>query len=190
MPTITFDDSDLWYNFAWLSVANSFSMDFLARKKVNLQMSLTLMDSLPFPRFAREERTAFLVNRAAALSCCGTEMRGALEQPARAGCDLTGLEPIEEEDARLREISKLEAFIALRVYGLSREELDHVMESFSGTKKRDIKKYGDYRTKVFALENYGRRQNAVETGEPRPVAGAGPAPAETGSCADGGGRSC
>ena len=34
----------------WLAVANSFCIDFLARKKVALSMSMTVLDSLPFPR--------------------------------------------------------------------------------------------------------------------------------------------
>jgi hypothetical protein len=34
----------------WLGVANSFALDFLARKKAALNLTLTIMDSLPLPR--------------------------------------------------------------------------------------------------------------------------------------------
>jgi hypothetical protein len=191
VPTVTFADGSLWYGLAWLGLANSFAMDYLVRMKVSLKMSFTLMDSLPFPRFAKDdEGTAFLLHRVAALSCCGAEMQEALDQLAREGSALTGLEPIEDEDARLRAIAELDAFVALRIYGLTRGELDHVLESFPGAKKKDIKKYGDYRTKLLVLENYERMQNAVETGEASPVTADGHAAAETGSRPEEGDRSC
>ena len=50
VPTIVFDPPDSNLDLFWLGVANSFAMDFLARKKVALTMSYTLMDSLPLPR--------------------------------------------------------------------------------------------------------------------------------------------
>ncbi len=49
-PTITFEPGCEWYYLVWLAVANSMTMDFIARKKVSLTMSYTLLDSLPFPR--------------------------------------------------------------------------------------------------------------------------------------------
>jgi len=55
VPTITFEPSNDWAYISWLAVANSFVMDFLVRKKISLTMSLTILDSLPFPRLSEDD---------------------------------------------------------------------------------------------------------------------------------------
>mgnify|MGYP001297317178 CR=1 FL=1 len=57
------------------TAANSFTMDFLVRMKVNLKMALTILDSLPFPRLAAGGPVARrLVRNTLMLVCTGPEM--------------------------------------------------------------------------------------------------------------------
>ena len=47
-----------------------------------------------------------------------------------------------------------------------RSAVDYIMESFPIIRNKDIKKYGDYRTKLVILKIYDQMQEAMETGIP------------------------
>jgi hypothetical protein len=57
----------------------------------------------------------------------------------------------EERRDRLR--AELDAIYA-HLYGLTREELVYILETFPIVKKKDIKKYGSYHTKELILKYY------------------------------------
>jgi len=57
----------------------------------------------------------------------------------------------EERRARLR--AELDAIYA-HLYGLSREELGYILETFPIVKRKDVDKYGSYRTKELILKYY------------------------------------
>jgi hypothetical protein len=57
----------------------------------------------------------------------------------------------EERRARLR--AELDA-ISAHLYGLTREELDYILETFPIVKRKDIERYGSYRTKEMILRYY------------------------------------
>jgi hypothetical protein len=57
----------------------------------------------------------------------------------------------EERRARLR--AELDAIYA-HLYGLTKEELDYILETFPIVKMKDIEKYGSYRTKELILKYY------------------------------------
>jgi hypothetical protein len=40
------------------------------------------------------------------------------------------------------------------LYGLSREELDYILETFPIVKRKDEERYGEYRTKRMVLEAF------------------------------------
>ena len=57
VPTIVLlTTSQVWQFALWIAVANSYAMDFIARRKVSLSMSYTVLDSLPFPRLRSDDR--------------------------------------------------------------------------------------------------------------------------------------
>lgn len=62
----------------------------------------------------------------------------------------------EERRARLR--AELDAIYA-HLYGLSREELEYILETFPIVKRKDIERYGSYRTKESILEYYVQYEN-------------------------------
>lgn len=57
----------------------------------------------------------------------------------------------EERRAQLR--AELDALYA-HLYGLTREELEYVMETFPIVKRRDEERYGEYRTKRMVVEGF------------------------------------
>lgn len=52
------------------------------------------------------------------------------------------------------------------LYGIARDDVDYVLESFPIVRRHDEKKYGDYRTKLTVLDIYDRMQAAIGSGRP------------------------
>lgn len=50
------------------------------------------------------------------------------------------------------------------LYGIDRDDINYIMETFPIVKKIDEKEFGDYRTKKLILEIYDKMQHAIETG--------------------------
>jgi hypothetical protein len=167
-PTIMFDRGEEWAYLPWLSVANSFLMDYVLRQKVALHVTYSLMDSLPFPRLPIEDpRVAALALRVLQLTCTGTEMIPFWNAMAAHGWvesvpDSGPAPGISDPDRRLHLIADIEAIIARDLFSLTADELDYVLETFPIVKRRDIQKYGDYRTKLLILDCYERLNSPKE----------------------------
>ena len=52
------------------------------------------------------------------------------------------------------------------LYGIERDDVDYIMETFPIVKRKDEKQYGVYRTKRVILEIYDELKQAMEKGEP------------------------
>ena len=50
--------------------------------------------------------------------------------------------------------------------GISRDDVDYIMETFPIVKKKDVAAHGSYRTKEKILEVYDSMQSAMDTGQP------------------------
>lgn len=161
VPTLTFEKECEWAYMMWLSVANSFSMDFLARKKVSLSMSYTVLDSLPFPRPKETMPWARMIGPSALrLTCTGPEMTSYWNDMAKLGW----VEPVSSDTqcagvsaapTRQQLRAEIDAVVARDVFGLSRAELEYVLDTFPIVKRKDEECYGEYRTKRLILEAYG-----------------------------------
>jgi hypothetical protein len=53
-----------------------------------------------------------------------------------------------------------------RLYGIERDDIDYVMETFPIVKRKDEHAHGEYRTKRFILEIYDEMAEAIRTGRP------------------------
>ena len=60
------------------------------------------------------------------------------------------VDPEDRLDARAR----IDAIVAREIFGLSRDEIDYILETFPIVKQADFDRYGDYRTKLLILEHY------------------------------------
>jgi hypothetical protein len=67
----------------------------------------------------------------------------------------------------------------LHVYGLTREEAEHVLDSFTVVRKYEERDVGEYRTRRLVLERYDAMARATASGVPwrsdlNPAPGSGP----------------
>jgi hypothetical protein len=160
VPTIMFRLEFAWAQILWLACANTMAVDYIVRKKVSLKMSYTIMDSLPLPRLQVDHpAVAALAERALCLTCTGPEMTPFWNQMAGHGwvepVDPTGPVPGElDEDERLRLTAEIEVIVARDLYGLTPDEMSHVLSTFPIVERRQIEKYGEYRTKRLILEGF------------------------------------
>ena len=60
--------------------------------------------------------------------------------------------------------SELDALM-LHVYGIGREDAEHILESFPIVRAKDTKEFGEYRTKRLILERYDAMEAAIEGDE-------------------------
>jgi len=52
------------------------------------------------------------------------------------------------------------------LYGIARDDVDYIMETFPIVKRKDLAAHGRYRTKETILDIYDAMQRAMDTGEP------------------------
>jgi hypothetical protein len=176
VPTITFDAGFDWAYLLWLGVADSFTMDFIARKKVSLSMTYTILDSLPFPRVLVPDDPSVrrIVELALRLTCTSAEMNSYWNLIAGLGMfesiqaiEVGGSPPgLVLESERCMALAEIEALVARSLYGLTREELAYVLDAFPIVRRKDETAYGEYRTKRVILEIYDEMAEAERTGIP------------------------
>lgn len=161
VPTIVFDGSDDWQLLVWIAIANSFSMDFITRKKLSSpHLSFTVLDSLPFPRLVRDDpRVDFLAWRTLRLTCTGPEMSKFWNEMVRFGwCEPITADAVPPaflgHAARTAAMAEIDAFVAREIFNLTRVELSDILEAFPVKKRRDEKAFGEYQTKRLVLERF------------------------------------
>jgi hypothetical protein len=160
VPTFAYPEGDTWQYMPWLAASNSLCLDALARRLISLSMSINVMDSLPFPRWAEEVPTARELGiRALRLSCTGPETvqywnamaeRGWVEVAPGPNIPGAAIEAGLREELRM----EIEALVAYELFGLTRPEFEIVLDSFVHLAATEIREHGEFRTKRLALEAY------------------------------------
>lgn len=163
VPTFTFEPDEEWAYLPYLAIANSYCIDFLARQRtVTLSMSFTVLDSLPIPRLDKGDwRTRALAPRALRLAAAGLEMLDFWNQMASQGwgmlasgpSDLISLAATTFEE-RHRLLAEIEVIVARDVYGLSKDDLRIVMNTFPVLAKREVRAHGSFVTRDRVLDLY------------------------------------
>jgi hypothetical protein len=169
VPTIMFDPPDSRLMLLWLGVANSFVLDFLARKKAALHMSYTVMDSLPLPRKFEEGRTSTAIaERALKLAATGPEMSAFRDIATQElGLGPNSLEPVEDASSRASLRAELDVLVARDLFGLSRDEMRYVLdpgdilgrdcgfETFGALMRAEFKAFRAFVTRDLILSTWG-----------------------------------
>lgn len=156
VPVITFDPAFEWAYLPWLAVANSLVINFLARRRVTLTMSLTILDSLPFPVWEGPEdpRVKAMSPIAADLALVGPDM-----EPFRRELSDIGLcapkAPAHSDDTqwRLRAASALHGYTATHVFGLTDEQVRLLVRESEPTWKSERRTHGEAKTPLL-IEEY------------------------------------
>jgi hypothetical protein len=160
VPTLDFPASYEWAYLPWLAVANSFCVDYLARKRVSLKMSMNVLDSLPFPRLQIDDPVNVRLSRLAlGLTCTGPEMTAYWNAASSRGwCEAVQgkttppgfIEPVSRARAR----AEIDAIVARELFDLSVDQLATVLDTFEGLERREQKACGEFETKRLVLEHY------------------------------------
>ena len=101
----------------------------------------------------------FTVSRSVALCATGNELRDwAIECGSRG--------PFVWDEAS-REIMRMELdALFFHLYGIERDDVDYIMETFPIVKRKDMAEHGEYRTKRMILEIYDAMADAEKSGLP------------------------
>lgn len=146
---------------------NSFVFDFVLRQFLSQpsipQGTFEQLPCLPIHTFRTldcilGDATSWVVGRATELGANGSEL-------ARLADEL-GYEPQPWNPER-RALLRAELDAAMfHLYGIARDDVDYIMETFPIVKRHDESEYGEYRTKRLILEIYDAMAEAMRTGAP------------------------
>ncbi|MGO9059851.1 MAG: Eco57I restriction-modification methylase domain-containing protein, partial [Candidatus Binataceae bacterium] len=156
VPTIQFLPHDDRLMLLWLGIANSFSVDFIVRKKVALTMSYTLLDSLPLPRiWSGTPLELEIAQRTLKLSATAAEMSAFWSHAAQQlGIDAKSDHPCEDPVRREKLRAELDVLVARDFFGLTPEEMRYLLdpadilgpdcgfETFGALKRAEIRASG------------------------------------------------
>jgi hypothetical protein len=171
VPTLLFDAE--WYLPVYLAIANSIVIDFVARQRVmNKHLLLSTLDSLPIARLQKDDsRSRWLGAKALGLTCTSVDMTPLWNEFARLGwvelCSADSI-PGESDPGRRRLIrAEIDAFVAREVYGLTQDEIELILDSFTQLCGIEEKAHGQFLTKALVLDSYERRpwSNDLELGD-------------------------
>ena len=109
----------------------------------------------------RHERARSTTGSSPTFSNCPTPHGACSPTPQDLGDDGPPFRWDPERRALLR--ADLDAGF-LHVYGLDRDEAEHVLDSFPVVRKYDERDFGEYRTKRLVLEAYDRMAEAIANG--------------------------
>lgn len=131
-------------------------LDYVARQKlggIHLTYGVLKQFAIPTPEQVKERAASALVTKPLLLL-----------QPDLFGADHRR-DPVPLLAQRARVRAELDAAF-FHLYGIERDDVDYIMETFPIVKRKDEKEYGEYRTKRLILEIYDEMARAMETGGP------------------------
>ena len=147
---------------------NSFALDFVARTAVGgTDLSYFIIKQLPVlsPEVLLEDGAArysgpgFIVPRVVELIYTAWDL-----QAFGRDCGYNGPPFRWDEERRFQIRCELDA-VFFHLYGIERDDVDYIMESFPIVKRKDEKAHGEYRTKRVILERYDGMARAEARGE-------------------------
>ncbi len=155
----------------FIAALNSFIFDYSARQKIGgTHLSDYVLKQLPVPnpyvfsQFAEWDTDNLLFNWLAPRVLELTYTAWDLEPFAR---DLGYERPPFRWDSERRFLLRCELDAAFfHLYGIGRDDVDYIMETFPIVKRKDKATHGEYRTKRVILEIYDQMARAAETGQP------------------------
>lgn len=152
-----------------LAVWNSFAFDFVARQKVGgTHLKYFTVRQLPVPAphvFAepapwRREVSlgAWILDRVVLLSADAEDMR-----PFAADFKRDVSDSAWDLDQRASLRAEIDASV-FHIFGVDRQDVDYIMDTFPIVRRKDEAAYGEYRTKRLILEVFDQMAEAVANG--------------------------
>jgi len=168
-PLAHFPDSSPLEVCCFVSNANSFAFDFVARQKLGgnhprfftfYQLPVVPPDQyhLGCP-WSGSPYLDWITPRVVELSYTAWDL-----QPFAQDCGYDGPPFRWDEERRFLLRCELDAAY-FHLYAIARDDVDYIMETFPIVKCKDEAAHGEYRTKRVILEIYDAMQRAIETGQ-------------------------
>ncbi|MCC6176166.1 MAG: hypothetical protein IT305_12745 [Chloroflexi bacterium] len=162
-PLVILGDATGLLNSVFLACVNSTVFDFSTRFKVGgTHLSHFILRQLPVlpPKAYGPTEIAFIVPRVLELTYTAWDL-----EPFARDVGYDGPPFRWDEDRRFLLRAELDA-LYFRLYGIERDDVDYIMETFPIVKRRDEQRHGEYRTKRVILEIYDALSEAERTGAP------------------------
>ena len=141
---------------ALLANANSFVLDFVARQKVgSTDISHFYFKQFPLlsPTIYTPDHLAYIVPRVLELTYTAWDL-----QPFARDLGYNGPPFVWDVERRFQLRCELDA-LYFHLYGIGRDDVSYIMETFPIVKRKDEAAYGAYRTKESILAEYDRLAN-------------------------------
>jgi hypothetical protein len=150
---------------------DSFAFDFVVRQKLGgVNVTFFVVEQLPLSSPSAFAETAswdpaislerWIGPRVAELCCTAIDMQPLAEDLGQPHA------PFHWDDAR-RELIRAELDAAFfHLYGLPRDDVDYVMDTFPIVRRKDERVHAEYRTKRLILERYDALAAAIASGAP------------------------
>ncbi len=132
--------------------ATSFALDYVLRQKLGgTNLNYFYFEQLPFLAPADlEQHSEFITSRSVELAYTALGMT-----PFARDLGDTGAPFVWDEDRRTVIRAELDALF-FHLYGITRDDVDYILDTFPIVKRKDEAKYGTYRTKDLILAEYDR----------------------------------
>jgi hypothetical protein len=168
--TVKLTKADAALSGFFVANLNSLALDYAARQKVGgMHMSNFILKQLPVippSNYAQlcywsnaQTLRDWIAQRVLELTYTAHDLRGFAED-----CGYTG-EPFRWDEAR-RFLLRAELDAAyFHLYGIARDEVDYILDTFPIVRRKDEAQHGEYRTKRVILEIYDAMQQAITTGQ-------------------------
>ncbi|HUU28986.1 MAG TPA: N-6 DNA methylase [archaeon] len=146
------------YQTLFVANMNSFIADYIARQKIggtHLDFHQAKQCVALTPSSFNDLISEKIRNNVLELSYNSYDL-----EPFALDCGYTGLPFVWNEERRAQLRAGLDA-IYFHLYGISREDTEYIMETFPIVKRKDIGKYGEYRTKRMILEYYDQYEREI-----------------------------
>jgi hypothetical protein len=171
LPIIIFDLKYAHELTYFASCASSFVFDYVARQKLGgTHMTFFILKQLPVlppNQYAAichwDDRSSlgdWILPRVVELNYTAWDL-----EPFAKDCGYDGPPFRWNEERRFLLRCELDAAY-FHLYGIERDDVDYIMETFPIVKRKEEKQYGEYRTKRVILEIYDEMKRAIETGVP------------------------
>jgi hypothetical protein len=159
-PIIYVSDNLKAMRAALVAILSAFCLDYVTRQKIGgVNLNYFIVQQLPVLQLDKiRSCTRFISDRVRELVYSAYDMEGFARDLGDDG------QPFQWDDERRFLIrAELDALF-FRLYGIERDDVDYIMETFPIVKRKDIAQYGSYRTKEIILEFYDRMASADAAG--------------------------
>lgn len=156
---LTIENIPLRVGSCLLANLNSFVLDFVARQKVgNVHLNFFIVEQFPMlapDAYAeqcswnpRQKLERWVSDRVLKLTCTADDMR-----PLAEACGMKKTVYKWKPAERARLMAELDAAYFL-LYGIQRDDVEYILSTFTGTRRRDEAETGRYTTAELILHTY------------------------------------